>query len=69
MRRQDIQRIFNDEWCENGHIWPNPFGTQRVLSLGVVLKYLKWITLRRISRLASNKTGYASAIKLIVNRP
>ncbi len=69
MRRQDIPRIFNDEWCESGHIWPNPFRTQPVLPLDVVVKRLKWVTLRRISRLASDKTGYADAIKLILNRP
>ncbi len=61
--------MFNDEWCESGRIWPNPFRTQPVLLLDVVVKRLKWTTLRRLSRLASNKTGYADAAKLILNRP
>ena len=64
-----MPRIFNDQWCESEHIWLNPFRTQPVLPLDVVVKRLKWITLRRVSRLASNKTGYADTTNPILNRP
>ncbi len=69
MRRQDMQRIFNDEWCESGQIWSNPFGTQPILLLDIVANRLKWPTLRRVLRLASNKMDCADAAILNVNRP
>jgi hypothetical protein len=53
--------IFDDEWTDHGQIWANPFGTKHISLLDVVAKYLKWSTLRRISRLARNEMCYAGA--------
>jgi hypothetical protein len=69
-----MQRIFNDEWSESGQIWPNPplpelGGTLPILPLDIVANRLKWSALRCVSRLASDKMGYADAAILNVNRP
>jgi hypothetical protein len=64
-----MQRIFNDEWCESEQIWSNLFGTKSILPLDIVAKRLKWWTLRRVSRLASNKMDYADAAILFINTP
>ncbi len=64
-----MQRIFDDEGGDSGQIWPNPFGTKPISPLDVVAKRLKWPTLRRVSRLASNKMGCADIASLQVDRP
>jgi hypothetical protein len=69
MRKQDMQRIFKDEWSESGQICSNPFATLPILPLDIVANRLKWSPLRRVSRLASDKMGYADAAILNVNRP
>ena len=64
-----MQRIFNDEGNDSGRIWSNPFGTKPISPLDVVAKHLKWPTLRRVSRLASNKMGCADTASLNIHRP
>jgi hypothetical protein len=53
MRKQDMQRIFNDEWSESGQIWPNLFAAYPILPLDIVANRVKWSPRRRVSRLAS----------------
>ncbi len=64
-----MQRIFNDELSGSGQIWSNPFGTKPISLLVVVAKRLKWSTLRRVLRLASNKMGCADTASLSAHRP
>lgn len=64
-----MPRIFDDKGDDSGQIWSNPFGTKSILPLGVVAEHMKWPTLRRVSRLASNKMGCAGTASLIVHRP
>ncbi len=61
--------IFDDERRESGAIWPNPFGTLPIWPLDFVAKSLKWVALRRLSRLASGQLGHAGATTIIVNGP
>ncbi len=61
--------IFDEERRVTGPIWPNLFETRRILLLDIVMKRLKWRTLRRVSYLASNKMRHASAATTIVHRP
>ena len=51
--------IFDDEQADPGQIRSNPFGTRPILPLAVVVKYLKWPVLRRISRLVRDKMCHA----------
>ncbi len=55
--------IFDEEQRVTGPIWPNPCRTTPISPLDGVIKRLKWCTLRRVSRLASNKMGAAGAAK------
>ena len=61
--------IFDDEQCVTGPIWPNPFGTRPICLLDIVAKGLKWLTLRRLSRLASRQMGHANAVTIAVHSP
>ena len=61
--------IFDDEWRETGPIWPNPGGTRPICLLDVVANGLKWLTLRRHSRLASRQMGHANTAIITVHRP
>ncbi len=62
-------RIFDDELCESGQIWSNPKGTRPITPLDVVMKRLKWPTLRRVSCLARNEMDHAGAAILVARRP
>ena len=64
-----MQRIFDDEGDDSGQNWSNPFGTKPISPLDVVAKRLKWLTLRRVSRLASNKMGCADTASLNIDGP
>ena len=64
-----MQRIFDDERRGTGPIWPNPAGTRPICLLDVVAKGLKWMTLRRLSHLASRQMGHANAATITVHRP
>ena len=64
-----MQRIFNDERRETGPIWSNPGGTRPICLLDVVAKGLKWLTLRRLSCLASRQMGHASTATIAVTTP
>jgi hypothetical protein len=57
MRKQDMQRIFNDEWSESGQIWPNPFGTKPILPLDIVANRLKWSGLCKKEAADSGQNG------------
>ena len=59
--------IFDDEWRVSGAIRSNPEGTRPIWPLDVVAKGLKWPTLRRLSRLASDQMGHANAITVNVD--
>ena len=61
--------IFDDEHCESGAIWPNPKRTRPICLLDVVANGLKWLTLRRLSRLASRQMGHASTATISVTAP
>ena len=61
--------IFDDERRETGPICSNPAGTRPICLLDVVAKGLKWLTLRRLSRLASRQMGHASTATMNLNRP
>lgn len=61
--------IFDDERREDGPIWPNPCGTRRISPLVSVTKRLKWVTLRRVSCLASNKMRHADTVNRTLKRP
>ncbi len=61
--------IFDDECRETGLSWPNPVGTRPIWPLDSVAQGLKWQTLRRLSRLASDQMGHADATIMILNRP
>ena len=64
-----MQRIFDDERRVTEPSWPNPCGTRPIWPLDVVAKGLKWPTLRRLPRLASDQMGHANAIAIPVHRP
>ena len=61
--------IFDDERRVTAPIWSNPGGTRPISLLDVVAKGLKWLTLRRLSRLASREMGHASTTTITVHRP
>lgn len=64
-----MQRIFDDERRVTGAIWSNPCGTLPISPLDVIAKGLKWLTLRRLSCLASSQMDQANAATMNVNRP
>ncbi len=74
-RTKDMPSILEDEGRGIGPIWLNPpfsskfSGTRFILSLDSVANYLKWPTLLRNLRLASDKMKHASTITIIVHRP
>jgi len=61
--------IFDDEGRETDPIWSNPFRTRPIWPLDSVAQGLKWLALRRLSRLASGQMGHADATTMILNRP
>ena len=61
--------IFDDDRRVSGAIWSNPYRTWPIWPLDVVAKSLKWLTLRRLSRLASRQMGHASAAIIFVTTP
>ena len=63
-----MQSIFNDEGCEHGPFWPNPFGTRRAKPMDGVAKTLKWPALRRFLRLAIGFARLANTTTITVHR-
>ena len=64
-----MRGIFDDERRGTETIRSNPFGTWPICLLDVVAKGLKWLTLPRLSRLASRQMGHANAVAITVHRP
>ena len=52
--------IFDDERGDTEPIRSNPAGTRPMFPPDCVAKGLKWVTLRRLSRLAGEKMGRAN---------